>query len=340
MNETTPKISVIVPVYKAEEYLHRCVDSILAQTFQDFEVLLIDDGSPDRSGEICDEYARKDRRVRVFHKENGGVSAARNVGLNNAKGEYVCFVDSDDWVEEEMFATILDSFQSKKGIDILFWGFQYDDSQLQNGTKRKIYKGVLRFAYCDTAESILKFIYWLEKRDMFGWTWNKLFKLEIIQSYQIRFDETISLQEDHLFTLEYAKHVKNLMVLPYYPYHYRVLNGSLMNRRRNYAERKRVITLLLQKKLCLIDMFKSSDSILIRKYVYESFILASFYSLSLLYEGKSTYAEKLNEMKSFQEKLKKYKGGGNIKIICLKILSNTSAVALECFCHIWFKLRG
>ncbi len=81
-----PKISVIVPVYKAEKYLHRCVDSILAQTFTDFEVLLIDDGSPDRSGDICDEYAKKDSRVRVFHKENGGVSSARQYGIDNAQG--------------------------------------------------------------------------------------------------------------------------------------------------------------------------------------------------------------------------------------------------------------
>ena len=106
MNETTPKISVIVPVYKTEAYLHRCVDSILAQTFQDFEVLLIDDGSPDRSGEICDVYAQKDRRVRVFHKENGGVSSARNCGLDNAKGEWICFVDSDDFLD----TTYLDDF--------------------------------------------------------------------------------------------------------------------------------------------------------------------------------------------------------------------------------------
>ena len=145
MNETTPKISVIVPVYKAEAYLHRCVDSILAQTFQDFEVLLIDDGSPDRSGEICDEYARKDKRVRVFHKENGGVSSARNMGLDNARGEYVCFVDSDDWLDEEMFAIICSFFLSNKQIDILFWGFQYDYSQVQNGKKRKEEKGVSRF---------------------------------------------------------------------------------------------------------------------------------------------------------------------------------------------------
>lgn len=102
MNETTPKISVIVPVYKAENYLHRCVDSLLAQTFQDFEILLIDDGSPDRSDEICDEYARKDKRVRVFHKENGGVSSARQCGMDNAVGEYTIHADPDDWVEPNM----------------------------------------------------------------------------------------------------------------------------------------------------------------------------------------------------------------------------------------------
>lgn len=97
-----PKVSIIVPVYKAENYLHRCVDSILAQTFTDWELLLVDDGSPDRSGEICDEYASKDARIRVFHKENGGVSSARQKGLDEAVGEYTIHADPDDWVEPMM----------------------------------------------------------------------------------------------------------------------------------------------------------------------------------------------------------------------------------------------
>lgn len=116
-----PKISVIVPVYKAEKYLHRCVDSILAQAFTDFEVLLIDDGSPDRSGEICDGYAKKDSRVRVFHKENGGVSSARNLGLENAVGEWIWFVDSDDTVEANALNIINTYIENTDGRELCFY---------------------------------------------------------------------------------------------------------------------------------------------------------------------------------------------------------------------------
>ena len=96
-------ISIIVPVYKAEKYLSRCVDSILGQTYKDLEVILVDDGSPDGSGVLCDAYAAKDSRVRVIHKENGGVSTARNVGLDAAGGDYISFVDSDDYVDPDMY---------------------------------------------------------------------------------------------------------------------------------------------------------------------------------------------------------------------------------------------
>ena len=101
-----PTISVIVPVYKVEPYLNRCVDSILRQTYQDFELILVDDGSPDRCGEICDEYARQDSRVHVIHKENGGLSDARNAGIDwveaNSDSRWLIFADSDDWVHPEL----------------------------------------------------------------------------------------------------------------------------------------------------------------------------------------------------------------------------------------------
>ena len=102
------KISIIVPVYKVEQYLHKCVDSILAQTFTDFELILVDDGSPDNCGKICDEYATKDSRIKVIHKENGGLSDARNAGLDSAIGDYVGFVDSDDYIENDMYELLYD----------------------------------------------------------------------------------------------------------------------------------------------------------------------------------------------------------------------------------------
>ncbi len=103
----TPLISVIVPVYKVEDYLSRCVDSILAQTYRNLQVVLVDDGSPDNCGSICDSYAAADSRILVIHKENGGLSSARNVGLERAEGQYVAFVDSDDWIEPDMYETML-----------------------------------------------------------------------------------------------------------------------------------------------------------------------------------------------------------------------------------------
>ena len=103
-----PLISVIVPVYKVEEYLARCVDSILGQTYRNLEILLVDDGSPDRCGVMCDEYASRDSRIRVIHKENGGLSSARNAAIDVARGEYIGFVDSDDWIEPETYEALLD----------------------------------------------------------------------------------------------------------------------------------------------------------------------------------------------------------------------------------------
>ena len=99
-------ISVIVPVYNVEKYLDRCVKSILSQSFSDFELLLVDDGSPDRCGEMCDEYAKGDSRIKAFHKRNGGLSDARNFGIEKALGEYLMFVDSDDYIHEQMLETL------------------------------------------------------------------------------------------------------------------------------------------------------------------------------------------------------------------------------------------
>ena len=121
-----PELSIIVPVYKVEKYLPRCIDSILAQTFGDFELILIDDGSPDGCGRICDEYARKDKRIVVIHQKNMGVSAARNAGLDIARGRYIGFVDSDDWIEPRMYEVMMDAIR-ENGADMAVCGVRYAD---------------------------------------------------------------------------------------------------------------------------------------------------------------------------------------------------------------------
>ena len=127
-------ISVIVPVYKVEPYLRQCVDSILDQSYEDLEVLLIDDGSPDNCSEICEEYARLDDRVKTFHTENRGLSSARNYGLQQAKGEFVGFVDSDDWIEPDMFMNLLQRME-EAGADFCVCGYWEE-----NGASKDIHQ--------------------------------------------------------------------------------------------------------------------------------------------------------------------------------------------------------
>ena len=134
-----PKVSIIVPVYKAEKYINRCVDSIIAQTFTDRELLLIDDGSPDKSGEICDGYARRDKRIRVFHKKNGGVSSARNLGLDNVRGEYVTFVDADDCIYSGAVGALITNMECSK-VDLVQCAF---NRQFIEGEKKGNCSGTL-----------------------------------------------------------------------------------------------------------------------------------------------------------------------------------------------------
>lgn len=183
-------ISIIVPVYKAEQYINRCIDSILAQTFTDWELLLVDDGSPDRSGEICDEYSKKDKRIMVLHKENGGVSSARNLGLKNAKGEWIAFVDSDDMLEN----TYLADFDIENGdADLYIQGYK----KIKNG---KIVD--VKNISCEE-NSFEGIVASSEDNNIINSPCFKLFRTSIIKGNKILFDRHLSIGEDHLFSLYY-----------------------------------------------------------------------------------------------------------------------------------------
>lgn len=145
-----PLISVIVPVYKVEQYLERCVNSVINQTYQNLDIILVDDGSPDRCGEMCEEFAKQDSRIRVIHKENGGLSSARNAGLDAMQGEYVGFVDSDDWIEPDMYKNMIELALEHKA-QIVCCGIKKND---ENGNEYLFNNGVDEFAVFNTQEAL------------------------------------------------------------------------------------------------------------------------------------------------------------------------------------------
>ena len=205
-------ISVIVPVYKVEPYLRQCVDSILDQSYEDLEVLLIDDGSPDNCSEICDEYARLDARVRIFHTENRGLSAARNYGLQQAQGEFIGFVDSDDWIEPDMFMNLLQRME-EAGADIGACGYWEE-----NGASKDIHQ--FDEASYTTSEALNALLAERINNNV----WNKLYRRELFQN--IRFPDGKNYEDIAVIhSLLYS--TKRVTVISTPEYHYRVRLESI-----------------------------------------------------------------------------------------------------------------
>lgn len=198
-------ISIIVPIYKVEKYIHRCIDSILAQSYTDFELLLIDDGSPDNCGVICDEYAVMDSRVRVFHKENGGVSSARNLGLDNAQGEWITFVDSDDWLETEFLERII----AVSDTDLVVGG-----CNRTSGRNERLFDN--RYDRSTVPNFLNEYLTMLLLRT----PWGKLYRRCLFEDNHIRFNTNIRFGEDTLVVFEYLCHCDSISSVAYCGYNY------------------------------------------------------------------------------------------------------------------------
>ena len=205
-------ISVITPVYNTEKYLDSCIQSILAQTYTNFELLLIDDGSTDSSGVICDKYAELDSRVRVFHKENGGASSARNMGLDNAKGEWVTFVDSDDWLDVDLYEKMRKSAYNEQS-EIVVSGVKIEE----NG--KSIWTLQCPQNYVDKASlSNLRMI----ESPIFSSIWNKLIKRELLKKHNIRFDDRLQMWDDLWIVLRLRFFEPKISIVGDSFYHYRM----------------------------------------------------------------------------------------------------------------------
>lgn len=213
------KISVIVPVYKVEKYLDQCVKSIINQSYKNLEILLVNDGSPDRCGEICDDYAKIDPRVKVIHKKNGGLSSARNMGLDNATGDFIGFVDSDDWINQNFYELLINTAKKTKS-DIVECNFihVYDrESKSDRKDTREI----------NTYNNIHSLECHFNSKHFYRCVWNKIYKKHLFD--QIRFPVN-KLAEDLFVTHELLYLAKKVAHIDYTGYYYFIRPDSIMGK--------------------------------------------------------------------------------------------------------------
>lgn len=289
-------VSIIVPIYNAEKYLKECLESILNQTYKNIEIFLINDGSVDKSKEICEYYSKKYSNIKLINKKNEGVSKARNIGIKEAKGKYIFFCDSDDIMfpkQIEKLVTNLIATDSELSI-CSFINFFDNYIEIEKNNKNFKLEKIL-----DKDKMIETIIF---KKEYSGYLWNKLFKLDIIKSKkQILFDEKINIVEDQLFVLEYIANIKSLCVTNEELYGYRQNLQSVLHQK--FSEKKITAIFAREKRYNLCKAMTSNEKINKNNW---NFLLQTY-----LYFYKKLFVNKIENKKYWQElierKIQKYK---------------------------------
>lgn len=274
-------LSIIVPVYNCERYIQRCIQSILSQTFRDFELIIIDDGSSDNSLSYSRELALADERVCLINVKRGGVSKARNIGLDKACGKWVLFVDADDY----LCPSHLQNYINNLDADLIYQGYRlFSDS---DGSTIEIKQQPA--LYANDVSGCMDILHRLfAYGNFFGPTWNKLFRRSIISKYHLHFDEAICFREDELFTFEYCQYISSIRVLSTTTYNYRETPGSLM-RRYNDPE-------------MLYEVVNKSYEASLQLPVTTPFrlLIEKYYSNSLVYIGRMAYNQRHLKTRRFR----------------------------------------
>ncbi len=286
-----PMLSIIVPIYKVERFLPKCIKSILNQSFCDFELILVNDGSPDNCMKICNQYAAQDSRIKVIYQNNKGVSAARNLGLENAKGEYVTFVDADDYIEYEYYNTIINYLQ-RTACDMGMVGYCIED---ESGKKS--------FTTTDNGSIVIDKTNALDKiftNQFHGSCWNKIFKMEIIQRNELRFQEDIFYCEDLFFNCEYLdclEENKNVVICDTRSLYHYVKHGQGVTEQK---VSKKAIT-----RLDAIDRMLSLKNIHNRKNIWEN-LVCSYVENSAYYLAVCEKMLSNKQVLTIKKKARKY----------------------------------
>lgn len=274
-----PLISVIVPVYNVEDYLAQCIGSIRRQTYANLEIILVDDGSTDGSGQLCDRFQLEDSRVRVIHKENGGLSSARNAGMDTARGRYIYFVDSDDWVSETMVEETA-SLMERYGYDQCVWGASVVEADGKDSHMGRREPLTLRFSTPKQKRRVL--CRWLLTYRL-GWTaWSRVYRREIIEGHGLRFQNEREIgAEDLDFNFRYLACCQNLYYIPRSFYYYRQRSGSIMD-----------VSTLQDRGVRMLHMIRREEEMLSGRpmfrpfYIYGGVIIVSF--TANFFKGQST----------------------------------------------------
>lgn len=246
-----PLISVIVPVYNVEKYLDECIQSIICQTYKNLEIILINDGSTDSSGEICDKRAEKDNRIKVIHKKNTGVSDCKNIGLSIAKGCYIHFCDSDDKLNNNIYETMI-NVAIENNVELVMCGFE----TFPNGNI------ALPNVQSNKSISPMEFIHssnTLHSDNDICFTWRFLIKKDILKKNNLMFDKRIKIGEDFLFNLETIMHTKNLYVIPEALYKYRIDNETSLMKTKYKPYLEKQLELQYEKKKMLSQKYELTN---------------------------------------------------------------------------------
>ena len=237
-------LSVIVPIYNVKPYLRQCIESICCQTYRDLEIILVDDGSCDGSSKICDQYRKMDDRIVVLHKENEGLVKARKTGLQISRGEYIAYVDGDDWIEPEMFERLYGTM-TENNADIVMCGHYIDTGNISKEAYHDVPDGYYR------KKQLIEKIYpeMIAGRAFFDWKiypalWDKLFKRECIMPYQMEVDERLKMGEDAACTYPALLNADRIYILRECLYHYRQTTTSMVKNIQNHTEERAQFQLL------------------------------------------------------------------------------------------------
>lgn len=295
-------VSVIVPIYKVADYLDQCIESIVSQHYRDLDIILVDDGSPDSCPEICDRWAAKDARIRVIHKANGGLSDARNAGVSCARGEYLCFVDGDDWIDPEMCGEAVSAARRHRA-DIVMWSYV---KEFPNGAKpNHIFNGDRIFEQPETKSLLARRMVGAVGEELhnpigtdnLSTAWCKLYQTDMIREHALKFIDlkVIGTHEDGLFNLEAFSYVNRVVYLNQCWYHYRkAVQGQLTRScRKGLFEQYQTLVTLLESKGNALEL-EGMDQALFNRVCLSTIVLAR--NICRAEESFSKKADEIRQM--------------------------------------------